>query len=271
MIQDVWLEKHPYLQPAADFHVQVAMAAASIPSSCARIPNWDDYVGEYRAGIPLLWSSHATIDFMPAEVILVSLVESVAAKPMPEELAKECRVLDAQLRGEMNAPRRAVAWLLADEAFEPAHPGLLRYLGWTALARFLCPLTNAFRTWRVEDQWLRSYCPTCGAAPAMAQLIGVDPGRLRLLSCGCCGTRWQFRRIGCPFCERADAHHLSAIVIEGEKYLRIDYCQSCRGYLKTYNGDGSEPLYLADWTSLHLDIIARDRGLKRLATSLYEL
>ena len=98
----------------------------------------------------------------------------------------------------------------------------------------------------------------------MAQLVGTDPGRLRLLSCGCCGTRWQFRRMGCPFCERADAHHLSAIVIEREN-LRIDYCQSCRAYLKTYNGEGNEALYLADWTSLHLDIIARDRGLKRLA------
>jgi FdhE protein len=77
--------------------------------------------------------------------------------------------------------------------------------------------------------------------------------------------------MGCPFCELADGHHLSAIVIEGEKHLRIDYCQSCRAYLKTYSGEGSEPLYLADWTSLHLDIIASDRGLKRLATSLYEL
>jgi FdhE protein len=271
MNQDVWLKKHPYLQPAADFHAQVAMAAASIPTNSARIPNWDDYVGEYRAGIPLLRSSHTAIDFMPAEMIVVAFVESLAAMPLPEKLANECRASDAQLRGEMNAPHRAVAWLLENEAFEPAYPGLLRYLGWTALARFLCPLSNAFRTWRVEDQWLRSYCPTCGAAPAMGQLIGVDPGRLRLLSCGCCGTRWQFRRIGCPFCESTDTHHLSAIVIAGEKYLRIDYCQSCQAYLKTYNGEGNEPLFLADWTSLHLDIIARDRGLKRLAASLYEL
>jgi hypothetical protein len=27
---------------------------------------------------------------------------------------------------------------------------------------------------------------------------------------------------------------------------------------------------LADWTSLHVDLIASDRGLKRLASSLYE-
>jgi FdhE protein len=107
--------------------------------------------------------------------------------------------------------------------------------------------------------------------PAMAQLVGVDPGRRRLLSCGCCGTRWRYRRIGCPFCESANDHQLSALAIEGEKYLRIDYCQSCRAYLKTYDGEGSETFFLADWTSLHLDIIARDRGLKRLASSLYEL
>ncbi len=271
MNQDLWLASHPYLRPVADFHGQVALAAASIPSGGAHIPNWNDYLGDYQAGIPLLRSSRAAIDFEPAEAILVSLVESMASKPLPEKLAEECRVSNAQLEGEMNAPRRAVAWLFDNEDFAPAHPGLLRYLGWTALARFLCRLRDAFGSWRGEEKWLRSYCPTCGSAPAMSQLVGTDPGRLRLLSCGCCGTRWRYRRIGCPFCESAGDHRLSALAIEGEKYLRIDYCQSCHAYLKTYNGEGNESLFLADWTSLHLDIIACDRGLKRLAASLYEL
>jgi FdhE protein len=61
------------------------------------------------------------------------------------------------------------------------------------------------------------------------------------------------------------------LAIEGEGNLRIDYCESCRAYLKTYNGEGSETLLLADWTSLHIDLIAADRGLKRLASSLYDL
>jgi FdhE protein len=86
----------------------------------------------------------------------------------------------------------------------------------------------------------------------MSQLVGGDSGRLRLFSCGCCNTRWQFRRIGCPFCESTDDHRLSTLTIEGEKYLRIDYCQSCGAYLKTYDGEGNEPIFLADWTSLHL-------------------
>jgi len=153
MTQDVWLESHPYLRPVADFHAQVAMAAASIPCGSSQIPNWDNYRGDYQAGIPLLRSAHAAIDFEPAEAILVSLVESMASKLLPEKLALECRASGAQLRSELNAPRRAVTWLLVEEAFIPAHPGLLRYLGWTALARFLCPLGNAFDTWR-EDELL---------------------------------------------------------------------------------------------------------------------
>jgi FdhE protein len=103
----------------------------------------------------------------------------------------------------------------------------------------------------------------------MAQLVGADPGRKRLLSCGCCGTRWQFKRTGCPFCD-TDSQRLASVAIEGEPVLRIDHCESCGGYLKTYNGEGNETLLLSDWSSLHLDLIAHDRGLKRLASSLYQ-
>jgi FdhE protein len=271
MTQDAWLTEHPYLSLVADFDAKVASAAASIPSATVNVPNWHDYIGDYRAGIPLLRSSHVAIDLEPAGALLVSLVENLASQPMPAGLASQRQDLQIQLRGEMNALRRTVGWLLESDEFEPAHPGLLRYLGWTALALHLRPLVDAFNSWRDEEHWLRGYCPTCGSPPAMAQLVGVDPGRLRLLSCGCCNTRWRYRRIACPFCDTPDDHRLSALAIEGEKYLRIDYCQSCRAYLKTYNGAGSESLFLADWTSLYLDVIARDRGLKRSANSLYEL
>ena len=105
----------------------------------------------------------------------------------------------------------------------------------------------------------------------MAQLVGVDSGRLRFLSCGGCGTRWRFRRTGCPFCENEDDQRLTTLVVEGEARFRIDYCEVCTGYIKTYTGIGNESVLLADWTSLHLDVIAMDHGLKRLTTSLYEL
>jgi FdhE protein len=61
------------------------------------------------------------------------------------------------------------------------------------------------------------------------------------------------------------------IAVQGESGLRIDYCERCLGYLKSYDGQGGEEVLLADWTSLHLDLLARDRGLKRMAASLYEV
>ena len=271
MTPDLWLNAHSYLRPLADLSAQVDRAAAGIDVLDARIPDWEDYRADFLAGVPLLPSTTAAVDLEPVGRMVGALLERLASGTLSGRLAAETRALNTELRREPQVSRLIVDFLLGDETFSPPFPGLLRYLAWTATARFLRTVVNAFDGWRDEERWLRSYCPTCGSLPAMAQLAGTDPGRLRLLSCGCCGTRWQFRRMGCPFCERADAHHLSAIVIEAEKYLRIDYCQSCRAYLKTYNGEGSEALYLADWTSLHLDIIARDRGLKRLATSLYEL
>jgi len=271
MTPDLWLESHSYFGPLADLSAQVDRAAAGIDVLDTRIPDWEDYRADFLAGVPLLPSTAAAVDLEPGGRMAGALLEKLASGTSSGRLAAETRALDTELRRVPQVSRRIADFLLGDETLRPPFPGLLRYLAWTAAARFLRPLVNAFDGWRDEERWLRRYCPTCGSAPAMAQLVGLDPGRWRLLSCGCCSTRWRYRRIGCPFCESPDNHQLAALAIEGEKYLRIDYCQICRAYLKTYTGEGSESLFLADWTSLHLDIIARDRGLKRLASSLYQL
>jgi len=271
MTQDVWLVKHPYLQRMADLQalIDAAVTEVHIPSAC--VPSWDDYLDDFHAGIPLLRSPRVAIDFRVVKRALTSLVEVLASKPLPEKLAQDRCTLEAQLHADRDLPRRALAWLLDGDSLTPANPGLLRYLGWTVLAHYLCPVVDAFSGWRDEERWLRCYCPVCGEFAAMAQLIGTDPGRLRFLSCGCCRSRWRYRRTGCPFCQSEDDHRLAVVAVEGEAGLRIDYCEACSGYVKTYEGQGSESVLLADWTSLHLDIMARDRGLMRFAGSLYQL
>jgi FdhE protein len=267
---DGWLEAHSYLRPVADFCAQVDRSAAGLQIASPALPDWDGYEADFREGVPLLHSTSAAPDLAPAGKWIVALVQRLAAQPPPGALAADVAALDAGLRSEDDAARRVVAWLLGDDAFVPASPGLLRHLGWTVLARSLSPVVEAFSGWRDDERWLRHYCPTCGSAPAMAQLVGADAGRRRLLSCGCCRTRWEFRRTKCPFCEN-DSQRLASVTVGGETGLRIDYCESCRGYLKTYDGQGDEGLLLSDWTTLHLDLIAQDRGLKRLAPSLYAL
>ena len=271
MTRDVWLARHPYLQPVADLHARVDAALAEIFIPSPAIPMWDDYLDDFCAGVPLLRSSMIAIELSPVETAVAALLEELASKSLPGTLGEETRALNAELHQDPDAPRRAVAWLLASDSFAPTCPGLLQYLSWTVLARFLHPIVVAFESWRDEERWLRNYCVTCGAPPAMAQLVGSDPGRLRLLSCGRCGTHWRYRRTGCPFCEKEGNHRLTVLAVEGEGGLRIDHCEACGGYLKTYNGEGSESVLLADWTSLHLDIVALERGMKRLALSLYEL
>jgi FdhE protein len=268
MTEDIWLVQHPYLRPMADLHAIVHSIVAEIPIAVIPIPAWDDYLVDFDAGVPLLLSKNAEIDLRPAECALTSCACKLASKHLPGNLGLQSQALATELRTNQNSTR-AITWLLDDNSFSTSQPGLLQYLSRTVLAHYLSGLSAAFANWRDEERWLRNYCPTCGSPPAMAQLIGIDEGRQRFLSCGCCATRWRYRRTECPFCERDD-HRLVAFSVEGSP-LRIDYCTHCGGYLKTYNGEGSETLLLADWSSVHLDIIACDQGLKRLAGSLYQL
>ena len=269
--QDSWLTAHPYLLSVAQFHAQVEKAAASLPSAIACIPNWSDYKSDYLAGVPVLRSPGSTIDLKPVEIALEVLLQKLSAAPMADEIAHNIRDLHVRFRDDPSFSSRAVTGLLDPNSGACLECGLLQYLGWTVMAHYLSKIVDAFGKWRDEEHWLRRYCPTCGSLPAMAQLVGIDPGRIRLLSCGYCGTRWQYRRTGCPFCDNKDDHRLAILVVEGENELRIDHCESCGGYIKTYNGCGNESLFLADWTSLHLDIIARDQGLNRSAASLFEV
>lgn len=230
-----WIVAHPFLEGVARLRARIEKAAktVAVPSLC--FPDWDEYRQDFAAGVPLLASAAAAMDLDPVD----------AAIPL---------VMDA---------------LRADGATD-ANAGVQHYVRWVVRSMSLQPIVRAFDEWLDDERWLRAQCPTCGSMPAMAQLVGADPGRRRKLSCGHCATRWRYGRTTCPFCE-TKSHRLSGLALEGQGGLRIDYCESCRGYLKTYDGHGNEDVMLADWTSLHLDALALDRGLRRLAASLYEL
>ena len=270
MTLDAWVADRPYLRPLAELASRVDRAAHEIEISVAPIPAWERYAGDFAAGTPLLHSSAAGVDLEAAGKMTVELVERLLSSASLDPPIAGLSQLAAGLRRTPGAPRRVAASLLGDASFDLPAPGLLRYLGWTAAARYLSPVVKAFAAWRDEDRWQRPYCPTCGWPPAMAQLVEAESSRIRRLSCGSCRTRWQYIRTACPFCEH-DTQRAAVITVDGEGGLRIDHCESCRGYLKTYAGQGGEDVLLADWTSLHLDFAARDRGLKRLAGSLFDL
>jgi FdhE protein len=268
-----WIAQHPYLEAIASFHdaLEAAADAARLPAAPA--PDLEIWREELQGGVPLLHSERVGLRGAPALGEAVArLAAATAAAPIPEKLQAGAAALRDAL-ADRAARARAVDWLVrGGEEGAPENPGLVRFVGWTALARALAPAVAAAAAWRDDDRWNRGSCPTCGALPVMAQLVPApEVGRRRLLVCGQCRTRWKHRRIVCPHCANEDASRLAVLEVQDEPGLRLDVCEGCKGYVKTYDGEGSEALLLADWPTLHLDVLAEDRGYERRGASLYEL
>lgn len=258
-----------YLEPMAHFHAALNAAVQELCSPLSTPLNWDDHIRDFELGIPLLQSSTVTVNFAPAEAYIGSVIGELPSKHLPAVFRENCRILKVKFDNCISG--QITSWLFEPEVFPDVDSGLLYLVGWTVLAHYLQPTVVAFSRWQYGERWSRHYCPTCGASPGMAQLIGADPGRLRFLVCGRCRCRWKFPRTACPFCSSDGDHRLAVLALQGEDKLRIDYCEQCAAYLKTYNGAGQEDIMLADWTSIHLDILALQRDLRRVGTSLYRV
>ena len=99
------------------------------------------------------------LDLSPAEVTLEELIKKLGPAPLPSKLAQEIRGLRAKLLQNADASPRAVANMLGPDTHPLIGCGLLRYLGWTVIARYLSRVVHAFGKWRDEERWLRPYCP----------------------------------------------------------------------------------------------------------------
>jgi FdhE protein len=271
-VREQWLSDHPYLRGIASLQAAFEEAALGLPP-IAREPAWERYTKEHAAGVPLVRSAEAGLELAEGVAASLGMLAAAGAAVAPSGgLRDGCRALASELTTPSPAHAAAVRWVLAGapEAEAPAQAGLWRFLTWTALQALLCDTIEA-RAHRLDDeQWNRPSCPICGALPVMAQLVEHAAGRRRLLSCGCCRARWGWKRLGCPHCGNEDEGTLEILEPAGSE-VRLDVCRACEGYLKTYAGEGREALLLSDWSTLHLDALARDKGLMRGGESIFDL
>jgi FdhE protein len=120
------------------------------------------------------------------------------------------------------------------------------------------------------EGWLRGECPLCGSAPQMAQLR--DEGGKRYLQCSLCSCQWRWERIACPSCNNKNLDLLHYLYSEEEEAYRVDLCDQCKGYIKTVDSrklDYEPSLDLEDIVTIHLDILALDKGYRRTAPTLW--
>lgn len=114
-----------------------------------------------------------------------------------------------------------------------------------------------------SESWLKGYCPVCGSLPHLS-LLKEDVGK-RYLICSFCGYSWRMDRLVCPFCDNKEQEFLQYFYGEGEENYRINLCNKCHQYIKTIDLRilGEADLSLEDLATLHLDILASQKGYQR--------
>ena len=161
------------------------------------------------------------------------------------------KILDAT---EKFLPRELAEKFLRQEKSDEV---LSRKIFWAAVDKLI---PSELKLWERED-WQKNYCPICGRRPVMAQLKKFNEGRARYLVCGGCRTLWNWKRLGCPYCGNENLERIH--ILELDKKIRLDVCDECNCYLKTYSDEDEENIYLRDWTTLHADLLAEEKNLHK--------
>jgi FdhE protein len=113
------------------------------------------------------------------------------------------------------------------------------------------------------EKWRKIHCPVCGSLPSLNLLKGEGGKRCSL--CSYCGCQWGIDRVSCAVCGNKEPGSLQYFYGEGEEACRIDLCDECHHYIKTIdyrNLEASDP-FLEDLATLHLDVVAVQKGYER--------
>jgi len=114
------------------------------------------------------------------------------------------------------------------------------------------------------ETWLKRNCPICGSLPYIAELR--DEGGKKYFRCSFCGCQWRWERLACPYCQNRTIDALHYFYSEEEEAYRVDLCDQCKGYIKTVDSrklDYEPDLDLEDVITIHLDLLAIEKGYKR--------
>lgn len=158
-------------------------------------------------------------------------------------------------------------------------PSLLdsRFAAWVAIAAGpVLELAAAGVPRTTKDEWSGPVCPCCGGPPQVS-VIREESGEFmagspRYLVCGRCASWWNFARATCPACGEDDSRKVGAFSPEGERSVRLDACDTCLVYVKTFDlrEPGSKDVVplVDDVATLTLDVWAHEKGLQRPGVSL---
>lgn len=122
----------------------------------------------------------------------------------------------------------------------------------------------------------KSTCPVCAGMPQVSAIVEESgefmQGSPRYLICSRCAYWWRFARATCPTCGEHDPKQLGSFRADLWQWARIDSCQTCNSYIKTFDlrepGAGPVVPLIDDLATLALDLWAQEHDLRRSAPSM---
>lgn len=266
---DALLDEAPDLEPVVDFYEELLpllLAARPVLNGLAFQP--ESAQAKLKEGIPLLWGE---------------LDGSAGSEPNVELFMTLCRLateggndsgellMQACLEGKFELRAITVMALTLDRPALTeqaralgADPALLESVARYILSPIVWAYRHAFSQTLDFGRWSKGYCPVCGDWPVLGELRGRD--KLRYLRCGRCGAGWKFSRLQCVWCDNTTKKELGFLFDPDSPTRRIDICDYCQGYLKTFitfDPLEAEMLFVHDLGTMGLDQLAVTKGYKR--------
>ena len=263
-------EKRPGYGEILDFYVKVREAQVKAKASLRMGPvklkkGWKDLLA--KEGASLLRREDFPLDVEASVELLQSLcrIGQKANPHMAEQVAKINKALDNKKMDLKKLLKGGVKEQEVEQA--AAESGLDKAVFSFLIQMSTRPSIEAgmeqLRNGLDAETWLKSRCPVCGSLPSLSLLKGE--GGKRYLLCSHCGYQWRMARLSCAFCGNKEQGSLTYFYGEGEEVYRIDLCDKCHYYIKTIDYrtlDESDPC-LDDLATLHLDVVAVQKGYKR--------
>jgi FdhE protein len=266
-------QERPHYREILNFYVQILEEYEKVrPQLQITVPEVDKKLMKARRdkGLPLLGREGFTLDREAAYRLFyaISAVGQQSTTKMGEEIPRITAAVEA---GTLDLKE-----LLSKHYDEPhlgheaercgLDAGVLAFLVQASIKPSVIVQMEQLRGALDLEGWLQGVCPLCGSAPQMAQLR--DEVGKRHLQCSLCNCQWRWERIACPSCNNRDLNSLHYLYAEEEEAYRVDLCDQCKCYIKTVDSrklDYEPYLDLEDIVTIHLDILAVDKGYRRTA------
>jgi len=270
-----WLAKHPFLKDIGEMNLSIIQILEKIKTEPLHLPDLDFYKEAFGKGIPVLQNEELQKSlYEPVEQVLRTLTKVLSDAQVPAAFKKSCQAL--HFYAENNSTTEILGYVLRQETNQvhafckknSLDEKFANFSIWLSISHVVSQNSPAIKLWIEEKDWERNYCPVCGSLPVLAQLKQANDGHQRHLICGGCRTSWTYKRIGCAYCGNEELNRLRLYETAAEPDMRIDVCEDCHTYIKTYIKEDQETIYLADWATLHLDLLAEKEGFSKKGSSL---